>query len=181
LKNSRPLPCVPAAACPRLSAPRAPLARRPSPLWVSLLGCWRCAPSPDPDGGARHRARLSMPASSPPSSRYHPLPAGCVCAAAGFLAPMPTRLRRRPSPAAARPAAMQASERRATRYIRGSRTKIIWGTMGVRHAAHTDTRAKSKQRPTHLLSCFEIESLEDSFPHPRPPSQPSRPHSEVRR
>ena len=138
--------------------------RRSSPLsWAS-----RGRPPSGPDGGACHRARLSMPPSSPPPFRYHPLPAGCVCAAAGFLAPMPTRLRARapqastgPPPAAARPAVLEASELRATRNIRGLRTKMIWGTMGVRHGAHTDTRAKSEQRPTHtftLLTCFVIES-----------------------
>jgi len=56
--------------------------------------------------------------------------------------------RRRPPPAAARPAALEASERRATRYIRGLRTKMIWGTMGVRHGAHKDTSDKSQERAT---------------------------------
>jgi len=141
----------------------------PSAIIRAVSWASRGRPPSGPDGGACHRARLSMPPSSPPPSRYHPLPAGCVCAAAGFLAPMPTRLRARaarapqastgPPPAAARPAALEASERRATRNIRGLRTKMIWGMMGVRHGAHTDTRAKSEQRPTHtLLTCFVIES-----------------------
>ena len=150
---------------------RAPRQATVAYLWVST---WTCAPWPlrltlMADVGApaiAHRARLSMPPSSPPPSRYHPLPAGCVCAAAGFLEPMPTRLRVRARVAGVRsphadpgadcPAALEASELRAARYIRGLRTTIIWGTMGVRHGAHTDTRAKCEQRPTQLLSCFEI-------------------------
>ena len=59
-RNSRPFPCVPAAACPRLSAPRRARAspgdrRLPvgQPVHLDLRAL---APAPDPDGGARHRA-----------------------------------------------------------------------------------------------------------------------------
>lgn len=174
-RNSRPFPCVPAAACPRLSAPRARLARRPSLTCGSACAPGPARPgpcaTPDPDGGARHRASgasvdaavfsTAVPLSSPTRRvrvRRSRLPRtdarlGCAC---GVRA----RARRRRPPAADPgadcPAALEASELRATRYIRGLRTKIIWGTMDVRHGAHTDTRAKSEQRPTHLLSCFEI-------------------------
>lgn len=72
---------------------RAPRQATVAYLWVSLC-TWTCAPWPlrltlMGAPAIAHRARLSMPPSSPPPSRYHPLPAGCVCAAAGFLAPMP--------------------------------------------------------------------------------------------
>ena len=170
-RNSRPFPCVPAAACPRLSAPRRARAspgdrRLPvgQPVHLDLRAL---APAPDPDGGARHRASgasvdaavfsTAVPLSSPTRRvrvRRRRLPRTDADSAARARA----RRRRPPAadPGADCPAALEASELRATRYIRGLRTTIIWGTMGVRHGAHTDTRAKSEQRPTHLLSCFEI-------------------------
>ena len=140
--------------------------------------------------GARHRALMGAPAigrvcrcrrllhrrpaiipyppgaCAPPQASSHRCRLGCAPQASTG-----------PPPAAARPAALEASELRATRNIRGLRTKMIWGTMGVRHGAHTDTRAKSEQRPTHtLLTCFVIEKIESpwrirSHIHAPPPNR----------
>ena len=154
---------------PRLSAPRARARRQArTPSEVSHL---RLPHTPRAgrnliDIEARHQRSGASECTGSIASRllhrrpiYHPLPAGCVCAAAGFLAPMPRfgcacAAGFRPPPCADRPAALEASERRATRYIRGLRTKRIWGTMGVRHGAHTDTRAQLQEPragAAHLL------------------------------
>ena len=135
---------------------RAPRQATVAYLWVST---WTCAPWPlrltlMADGGARHRASgasvdaavfsTAVPLSSPTRRvrvRRSRLPRTDADSAARARA----RRRRPPAadPGADCPAALEASELRATRYIRGLRTTIIWGTMGVRHGAHTDTRATS--------------------------------------